>query len=74
MHPYSSYRESSNLILLQGIVSSWWMNRGPSASDTWIRCGAELGGAVSSCMSLGVCGEHRGPPILCKGLRKQGMC
>ncbi|KAM6051352.1 cyclin-dependent kinase 2-associated protein 1 isoform 2-T2 [Theristicus caerulescens] len=26
MHLYSSYHESGNLILLQGIVSSWWMN------------------------------------------------
>lgn len=47
MHLYSSYQESSGLVLLQGAVASWWMNRGPCASDAVILRGAELGGAAS---------------------------
>ncbi|XP_054699975.1 cyclin-dependent kinase 2-associated protein 1 isoform X2 [Grus americana] len=30
MHLYSSNQESGNLILLQGIVTSWWMNEAGS--------------------------------------------
>lgn len=44
MHLCSSYQESSNHILLQGLVTSWWMSRGGCATS--ILHGAELGGAA----------------------------
>lgn len=44
MHVCSSYRESNDHALLQGIVTSWWMSRGGCATS--ILHGAELGGAA----------------------------
>lgn len=57
MHLYSSYQESSNRILLQGLVTSWWMSRGGGATS--ILRGAELGGAARV--------QRRGEPGSCVG-------
>ncbi|XP_054699974.1 cyclin-dependent kinase 2-associated protein 1 isoform X1 [Grus americana] len=71
MHLYSSNQESGNLILLQGIVTSWWMNEGPCVSDTLILRGAELAGSVHSpSTSMATSAQYRqlindyGPPSL----------
>lgn len=60
MHLYSSYQESNNHILLQGIVTSWWMSRGGCATS--ILHGAELGGAARV-QRLGVPGSCVGSTV-----------
>lgn len=59
MHLYSSYQESSNRILLQGLVTSWWLSRCGCATS--ILHGAELGG-VARVQSSGSRGRVWGAP------------